>query len=143
VHIFYPKGKDMEIKQTILNIAKESKEQKWPFPKTFEALMDAGVRSYTVRVSDCNRLYDTSEGELHDMPLEGFKPLAIAHSFSKQGILDALQLNREKKTDYLGFLSNIAKSGVSHYIVNMADRSVTYFDSSETKFHKEYVPVWK
>jgi uncharacterized protein YbcV (DUF1398 family) len=133
----------MENGSKIFAIAKESKEQKWPFPKTFEELKNAGVLSYQVEIENCDRIYTTSAGKVFEAKPEGFQTLKIADSFSKQDIIDSLQRVREKKTDYFGFLKDIAASGVHHYIVNMNDRSVIYFNKTGSQSHKEYVPEWR
>ena|SRR5437016_9917993 len=133
----------MKNRSIFFTIAKEAHEQKWPFPKTFEALKNAGVLSYQVEIENCDRIYTTSTGKVFEAKPEGFQTLKIADTFSKQGITDSLQRVREKKTDYIGFLRDIAANGVHHYTVNMNDRSVTYFDKTESQSYKEYVPEWK
>lgn len=125
-------------------IQHEATINKWPYPKTFDALKEAGVWSYYVEFED--RYHVVFEGESDDVVqtgLEGFQPLKAATMFSEQGVKQAIQDHMAGKTNYLELLSDLSQAGVSHYTVDMDARTIFYYNPDESQFVCEQVPEWK
>jgi uncharacterized protein YbcV (DUF1398 family) len=130
--------------QNLEQILINSKSNKWPFPKTFEALIEAGVTSYSVHFgAQFKSIYQGNFGTFQEETLSGYYPLTTARIFSAQGVKDSIIKHIQEKTSYVEFLADIAAFGASHYVVDMAKRRVTYFNADETQFHIENVPYWK
>lgn len=121
-----------------------SKKERWPYPKTFEAMKALGMESYDVYFAqDYKTEYKGTFGEWTEGAPEGYHPIAVSSIFSAAGVKAAIMRHAEKKTDYIGFLEEIGQAGASHYRVDMATRAVTYYNPAETGSHVELVPLWK
>jgi uncharacterized protein YbcV (DUF1398 family) len=128
-----------KLEQVLVN----SKENKWPYPKTFEALIEAGVTSYTVNFKDeFAAVFYGDFGTYQEPALPGFHPLKIAKAFSAQGVKESIIKHTQAKTSYLEFIADIASQGASHYVVDMPKRKITYYNPDESESHIENVPVW-
>lgn len=130
---------------TIENILQEAKDQRWPYPKTFEALKKTGVDAYSVRFArgPFDATYQGTFGTWQESPPQGYQTLETANHFSQEGIKNAIIKHMQEKNSYLNFLTEIAAQGASHYTVDITKRTVTYFNPDETQFHEENVPHWK
>lgn len=121
-----------------------SKKERWPYPKTFEAMKALGMESYEVYFAqDYKTVYKGSFGEWIEGAPEGYHPIAVASTFSAAAVKAAIVHHGQKKTDYIGFLEEIGRAGSSHYHVDMATRAVTYYNPTETGSHVESVPIWQ
>lgn len=106
----------------ILEVYKSSKT----YSELVQKLIELNIISYTVHVGaeiTIWRLKDHStiikNGNHHH--------LTIADHFTPNGIKDAIQLNREGKIDYHGFLKHIAQAGCQLYEATlMGDKRVEY-----------------
>jgi uncharacterized protein YbcV (DUF1398 family) len=127
---------------TIKNILIHSKENKWPFPKTFNLLKEAGLQNYTVYFADTYKsIYEGTFGTFDDESLDSYTPLTTAQEFSKEDLKNALIHHIANNTHYLDFLKEAARCGVSHYRVDMDARTVTYYNPDESKSNVEVVPT--
>jgi uncharacterized protein YbcV (DUF1398 family) len=126
----------------ITAILKEAKEKQRPYPQTFAALRDAGVSSYRVSWQDAyDSLYSGSFGTYCEPVPTGFVVTSIADTFSLDAAKAAIREHQQKKTNFVTLLSYLARAGVSHYVVDMHARTVTYYNPSETYYFVEHVPV--
>lgn len=129
---------------TVKEILQEAKENKWPYPKTFEMLKNAGVKEYNVRfIEKFDACYKGDFGVLQEPVPAGYVMLLVVGNFSQDAVKTALKNHIAGKRNYVEFLSDIASAGVTHYKVSMQDRTVTYYDENENHFHQENVPHWK
>lgn len=125
----------------IQRILEASAHQKWPFPKTFEALKDAGVEYYCVTLSPYERVDFGGEFSWTTIvPSVEIPSLKINSLFSAEKLKEALQHHQKEKTSYLAFLQAAAEAGVHHYRVDMAARTVTYYGVETKNYHTEFVP---
>lgn len=124
-------------------IIKTARIDQWPYPKTFEMLKRAGVASYTVHFTDeYNATYLGSFGTWKEATPSGYKRLQTAKQFSEEGVKASLSRHIENQTTYSQLLAELAENGVSHYKVEIAERTVTYFSDDEMQFHQQNVPQW-
>lgn len=124
----------------IEKIISESRIQKWPYPKTFDALKEAGVEFYEVDVSTCAITYHGGGRIWKEPEPKDFSVLSISKNFDVKETQAALERNRRKETTFVQFLQGIAKAGVGTYRVDMAERTVTYKGLTGEEY-AENVPV--
>ena len=62
----------------IENILNQSKENHWPYPKTFAALEEAGVTSYEVKLANYEATYFCPSGKLEEPAPKYFQPSTVA-----------------------------------------------------------------
>lgn len=123
--------------QTLLT---QAKKEQWPYPKTFQALKDAGVTSYKVTFAAYDATYYGSFGTWKEPAPEGVTPQTISPTFDKSAFVDALKRHMRKETTYAQWLAQSAAAGVDHYVVSMPERTVTYYGINPDEFHVEHVP---
>jgi uncharacterized protein YbcV (DUF1398 family) len=128
-------------RNTIEEIAEKSKAEKWPYPKIFNSLKDAGVEYYETSVSTHEIVYHGSGESWAEPAPEGFVTLEISSTFDAAGVRDAILRNQRKETDYTEFLQGIAAAGVTHYRVDMNTREIAYMGHGEQ--YVEKVPDFK
>lgn len=125
----------------IAAIIMEAKTNRWPYPKTFEALKEAGVKLYRVKFSEKYQTeYQGDFGSWTEKPPVGYHPIKVAPRFSGEGIKAAIIRHMKEHTSFVEFLEDIAASGASHYEVDMAKRTVTYFNLDSSQYQQEHVP---
>lgn len=122
----------------IQKISKISKEEQWSYPKTFNALRDAGVESYEVEIAHHKTTY-IGGGKTFVEELQGHKELTVGKTFNSSGVESVLRIHQAGKTDYSQFLDGIANNGVYKYIVDMGKRTVSYMGLKGEMF-SEAVP---
>ncbi|CRX38009.1 DUF1398 family protein [Estrella lausannensis] len=127
--------------EVLKKVLQESKENKWPYPKTFEAIKNAGVTSYTVHFEGYySSTYTGSFGSYEEKGMEGYQPLTASKSFSQEGLRQAVIDHAVKQSHYLDFLKDATDSGATHYVVDMDKRTVTYYNLDESASYQEHVP---
>ena len=130
-----------EIMQKIQKILTEAKQNRWPYPKTFDALKKEGVSSYAVSLSGSySAVYQTANGVWEEEVPDGYKAVSAALIFDAQKVQKSIRDHIEKSTSFTEVLFELAASGVSHYKVDMAKRTVTYYNNDETGYYTETVP---
>src|SRR5580704_8391510 len=112
-------------KQNVLALAKKSKTEGWPYPKVFQALVEAGVESYDVDVETHEIIYHGAGQSVTEEKPADFKPLTVAKKWDPKALQAALERNRVVKV-YETFLKDAAAAGVHSYHVNMPKREITY-----------------
>lgn len=118
----------------------QSKKEEWPYPKLFQALKEAGVILYTVKIADFDSVYHGSFGIWNEPVPEGFRKVAISTQFNKLSLVDALNRRMKKEITFVEFLNEVAAAGVDHYVVTMADRTVIYYGINADDFYTQHVP---
>jgi uncharacterized protein YbcV (DUF1398 family) len=112
-------------KKRVEEVFTKSKQEKWPYPKIFDALKEAGVEFYETDVSTHGIVYHGSVGSIPEPPPPGFTPLKPSARFDAAEVKLAIERNKIKP-DYLVFLEEIARAGVVRYRVDMGERTVSY-----------------
>jgi len=127
-------------KTKIQEIARVSKTERWPFPKTFDALKNAGVDYYDVDIATHQITYHGSGKSFSEPAPTGSPILQVSERFDKQAVQQVIQKHQKEKTSYQDFLEGIAQAGVRSYRVDMSKRTVAYRGSSPKEEHVEQVP---
>jgi uncharacterized protein YbcV (DUF1398 family) len=121
-------------------IGERSKRERWPFPKTFEALKGARVASYRFDVATCETKFLGDQGESLREPLPGSEPVEIAPTLNAAAVVAAIKRHMLERTPFLDFRRETALAGVSHWEVDMRERTCTYF-GRDGGTHVEQVPA--
>lgn len=125
----------------IEEIAEKSKAEKWPYPKIFNSLRDAGVEYYETSVSTHELVYHGSGESWTEPAPEGFVTLEIGPAFDGAGVREAILKNQRKETSYTEFLQGIGAAGCTHYRVDMNTREIAYMGHGQQ--YVEKVPDFK
>ncbi|NHM07851.1 DUF1398 domain-containing protein [Flavobacterium sp. CYK-4] len=108
------------------------------YPDLARRLREIGMESYTVDTATGTILYRFAQGEnvLH----LGNANREIAMSFSEDLTIQAVRNNQQGKTDYAGFMDEIAQAGVRFYEATLIGprKRVTYIGSGG--FYEELIP---
>lgn len=128
----------MNFDQRITDVYQKAVPAQWTYPQLFNALKTAGVSSYHTDVTS-HRIEYFGEGTsiVHDGPA-GFK--ADVGNFNQEGVIAAIRRAQRRETDYPTFLKELAAAGISHYKVDMAARTVSYFGKDSKNQYVEKVP---
>jgi len=126
----------MELKSKIQNAYTLSKS----YPELVKALMEIGMRSYTVDVATGITLYRFDEGNNSLHSVEGI-PRSIKEKFNKDETFQAVKDSQAGKITYPEFMDAIAKSGVRFYesTLNGDKKRVTYIGTGG--YYEELIPV--
>jgi uncharacterized protein YbcV (DUF1398 family) len=109
------------------------------YPELVKNLVQTGIESYTVQVSDSTILYRFDNGKTFLHP--GSNALRdIALNFDEQKTIQAIRNNQQQKTDYPQFMNEIAEAGVRFYeaTLNGENKRVTYIGTGG--FYEEAIP---
>lgn len=125
-------------------ILKEGKAQQKPYPIIFEELKQAGVTEYTVSWKNgYEGIYIGTFGSIREKTPEGLTPIAIVAECNLDAAKQALNEHMQKKTNFSEWLTQMGAAGMSHYMVDMINRTVTYYNPSKTEHFTEHVPQVK
>lgn len=126
--------------QKIVEIGKKSKEERWPYPKTFDAYAEAGVEGYECKIADFHTLFFGNGKSFKEVGPNFLEPLFPADKWDIEKLQTALKAVQKKETDYWTFVRQIAIAGVAYYRVDMAKRSVTYYGGAPGDAYTEQIP---
>jgi uncharacterized protein YbcV (DUF1398 family) len=124
----------------VKEITVKSKAERWPYPKTFEALKEAGVRSYRAEVANHEITYIGDEGtyvEKNHMEKNHFQ---VSDQFNGEAVKAAIKRHQDNRTPFDNFLREIAKAGVKYYEVDMGARKINYTSGRNGECHAENIP---
>jgi uncharacterized protein YbcV (DUF1398 family) len=127
-------------KEKILEIIQTSREEKWPYPRVFEALKHAGVESYEVNVATHEVVYHGHNQNMIEKSTGNEGLLTVAPHFSLSNLQQAI-LRNQKDAHYPRFLQDIAAAGVACYEVNMKQRKVIYSGKNKEQY-AEAIPTF-
>jgi uncharacterized protein YbcV (DUF1398 family) len=113
-------------KKRVEEIFTTSKQERWPYPRIFHALKDAGVESYDADVASHEIIYRGHGESCVESSPHAANQLAINASFDQDGVQRAIRRNQSKQSNFAQFLSEIAQAGIQRYRVDMNARTVTY-----------------
>jgi uncharacterized protein YbcV (DUF1398 family) len=109
------------------------------YPDLAKRLSQIGVESYTVDTASNTILYRFREGKniLHQGNITARN---INAHFDEQKTIEAIRNNQQGKTDYPGFMNQIAASGVRFYEATLIgeNKRVTYIGTGG--FYEEMIP---
>ena len=109
------------------------------YPDLAKKLADIGMLSYTVDVASGTILYRFANGE-HILHEGGIAARKINDNFDEQKTIDAIRNNQQGRSDYAGFMNEIAEAGVRFYEATLSgpNKRVTYIGIGG--FYEEAIP---
>ena len=126
----------------IAQIVRDAAAEKWPYPKTFYALKEAGVSSYEVWIEDFRSVFKSASQEWEGPIPIGFQPSEAASDFSQAAVQNALKSHQRGETTYVEFLKKMTTAGVVSYKVDMPSCSLIYRGRNDADFYTENVPPY-
>ncbi len=109
------------------------------YPDLVFKLITIGVQSYTVQVATGIILY-RFDGGAHELHQQNCVARRVADDFNKELTIKAVRDNQQGKSDYPGFMNDIAKAGVQFYEASfIGNLRVTYIGLGG--HYEEAVPV--
>ncbi|OCT11273.1 hypothetical protein A8709_06245 [Paenibacillus pectinilyticus] len=129
--------------QEVKRISEVSKLERWPYPRTFQALIDAGVTSYRTEVADNFTVYMGEGDRYEDMNSAMAEKSEIADEFHGDEVKSGLVHHQQHRTPYADFLKDMAKAGVHYYIVDMPGRMITYTSGRPGESYAEAIPAFE
>lgn len=123
----------------VKRISEISKHERWPYPKTFQELINAGVTSYRTNVADGRTVY-VGEGDQYEEWHESLSPpLKISARFQAEAVKRGLKHHQKNQTSYSDFLKDMADAGVHYYDVDMDKRTINYTSSKPGETYVEEI----
>ncbi len=97
------------------------------YPDLAKRLSQIGVESYTVDTASSTILYRFNEGK-NTVHQGNTVARIINENFSEQKTIEAIRNNQQGKTDYPGFMNEIAEAGIRFYEATLSgnNKRVTY-----------------
>lgn len=126
--------------QKVAEISRISKSEKWPYPKTFNSLKEAGVESYRTQVSNHELTYMGGGKSWIEKTISDRATIPVAGVFNSSEVAKAIQKHSAEKTSYESFLNGIAAAGVVCYVVDMVKREISYQGANAGEAYVEKVP---
>ncbi len=136
------KGALMFNSQKIVEISKVSKAEKWPFPKTFNALAEAGVEFYDVDLRKGSITYHGNGFQMTENDVPDLKNPPPCGEYNLEGLKEAIHIHQVKRTPYSEVMKEVVKAGISHYRVDILARTCTYFGKNSGETYAENIPAW-
>ncbi|WP_168120884.1 DUF1398 family protein [Paenibacillus sp. HB172176] len=127
--------------EEVKRISIESKRDKWPYPKTFHALLEAGVTSYRTSVSNNHTVYEGENSQYEDRDGALASTLEVAELFQADAVRKGLEHHQKHRTSYFDFLKDMAEAGVQFYEVNMSARAICYTSGRAEESYSETIPL--
>ena len=123
-------------------ILQNAKNENWPFPKTFAKLRDVSVINYEAKWEDEYYLQFNFADNTHftESGSPDLNSVNVAPKFSALAAKKSILIHQQGETTYEELVHELAAAGVSSYVVNMNDRTVTYFNQNRTESFIELVP---
>ncbi len=127
--------------EAVKEIDRQAAEEKWPYPRIFDALKNSGVERYETNVLTHEIKYVGGGTSFTQPAPDGFQPLSVGPAFDEPALKKALGRVQRGETTYAQFLGEIAAAGVPYYRVDMKPRTVTYHGQKRANKLVEKVPT--
>ncbi|MBS0650996.1 MAG: DUF1398 family protein [Verrucomicrobia bacterium] len=124
----------------IEEIAKVSKAERWPFPKTLTALKEAGVAYYDVDLMTYEIIYHGDGKSLKQSGVLSYQQPPKKGPFDKNALFKAITKHQTEKTSYSDCMKEVIEAGIVSYRVDIIERTCSYFGSSEGESYVEKFP---
>ena len=110
------------------------------FPRYIQELIELGVISYTIYVSDGHTVYSGKDNfQLTSDPK--YPTLHIAEKSDTERLQHALAIHQQGQTNCMTFCKHSAASGVEKWTVDIKDMLCSYYDKNGKVILTEQVPI--
>lgn len=108
------------------------------FPKFMKELEQLGVIYFDTYVNDGHSIYFGEDYySVTSAPM--YKPLDIAETPNAEEFLHELKRHQDGRTSFETFCKDCAKTGVFKWVVNMPEKTCTYFTISGQEVYTEEI----
>ncbi|SEN50463.1 DUF1398 family protein [Paenibacillus sp. OV219] len=128
-----------EVKQ----ISKVSKLEKWPYPRTFQELLTAGVVSYRTSIANNQTVFMGEDNQYEEPNGAAAASLVVAEQFQGDAVKRGLLHHQQHRTPFTDFIQDMADAGVQYYEVNMKERMINYTSGKPSESYKEAIPPFE
>jgi uncharacterized protein YbcV (DUF1398 family) len=128
--------------EEVQRISKVSKQEKWPYPRTFQELLAAGVVSYRTSIANNRTVYRGASSQYEEPHAEEESSLEVAQLFQADAVKRGLKHHQIHRTPFSDFVKDMAEAGVQYYEVNMSNRTINYTSGQPGQSVEERIPVF-
>lgn len=111
------------------------------FPRLAETLRRAGVRTNTWWLPAMQSLYETDLGPVFDQDAPLIDGMAEVPSFDRAALVAALRADQAGRTTFREFAAAAWRAGVLRYVVDLENRTCTYFGLHDQAYVERYAAV--
>ncbi|MBL7799221.1 MAG: DUF1398 family protein [Chitinophagales bacterium] len=123
-----------------LNTAEARVKSGADFPNYMKELIDMGVIRIETFVVDGNTVFH-GQGSYAVTAASKYPPLVIAETHNTQQFQADLKRHQRGETDFFTFCADCAKTGVNKWIIDVSEKTCTYFDLSSGAVLVESIPL--
>ena len=127
-------------KKRIKEISIVSKAEKWAFPRTLNALKEAGVEYYDVEMSSGEIIYHGGGQSMKESGLAALQHLPPIGKFDLKALKAAILRHQVEKTPYAEMIKEMVRAGVARYRVDILKRTCAYFGKQAGEEYAETFP---
>lgn len=128
--------------EEVKRILEASTRERWPYPKTFQALLEAGVVSYRTNLANNQTVYTGATNEYKEPNDAAATDLEVAELFQIEAVKRGLLHHQTYQTPFSDFLKDMAAAGVQFYEVDMTKRTINYTSGKSDESYVETVPMF-
>lgn len=111
------------------------------FPHLAETLRRAGVRTNTWWLPAMQSLYETDYGPVLDQGVPLIDGVAEVPAFDRTALVTALRADQAGQTSFREFAAAAWRAGVLRYVVDLENRTCTYFGLHDQTYMEHYAAV--
>ncbi|BBZ38591.1 DUF1398 domain-containing protein [Mycobacterium conspicuum] len=111
------------------------------FPHLAETLRRAGVRANTWWLPAMQSLYETDLGPVLHQGVPLLDGMAGVPSFDRTALVEALRADQAGQTSFREFAAAAWRAGVLRYVVDLENRTCTYFGLNDQTYVERYAAV--
>lgn len=111
------------------------------FPYLAETLRRAGVRTNTWWLPSMQSYYDTELGSVVVQSPALLDGMADVPAFDRSALIAALRADQAGHTTFPQFAQRAWRAGVVRWVVDLEQRTCTYFGSGEQTYVEQYAAV--
>jgi len=109
------------------------------FPKYVQDLIELGILSYDLVVSDGHAEYRGKDG--YEIKSEsGYASKQVANEIDTDKFKHYLKIHQQGQTDYFTFCKHAAETGVERWTVDHQKMTCTYYDRTGNEMVMEKIP---
>lgn len=124
-----------------IEAVQDEQHEKPNFPLYVNRLLQLGVLSYEVEVGNGKALYYGADGTCVSSE-PAYPQQSIAPNTDRTLFLEKLRAHQHGNTSYFLFCADAAHCGIAKWVVLLAERSCTYFDTQGDILLTEYIPSY-
>ncbi|MNK33699.1 hypothetical protein D3C87_521920 [compost metagenome] len=109
------------------------------FPTFAKTIKDLGVQTFETFVEDGSSIYKGNDG-YEVSGVQQYAPILIFGIVNPDKFLANLRNHQQGNTDFFQFCKDCADSGIFKWIVDLNEKTCTYYDSEGNHIFEEQIP---